>query len=310
MFKCCHWEIKRVVLAGLLLICSLLAAERIRLPANIAAVQIPVLQNLQNTELSQLNLACRTLLSYPDIDTLRDSLVIKCERLTGQRVGVSPVTPVGKLQLGWLYYDLQQLDEAIGIWRSIDKSDQYFALLGYSYYTKQKTEEASALFDISIRISDAFSPNKFPMYIARCVMLRDGGKLNDAERYCRFALEIAPSADNYLLLGRVYFEKGEYISAQSALSKSLELNAQPAALAWQGRTYAALGKSDEAFEFFERAIQMDPAYAWTYVYEGDAYVQLHEYDRARNSYEMAKQAGNPIAAAAAVIKLNNLQKRN
>jgi hypothetical protein len=119
MFKCRQWKIKHIVQVGLILICMLLAAGRIRLPASNAAVQIPVLQNLQNIESGQLNSACRTFLSYPEINTLRDSFVIKCERLTGQRVEISPATPLGKLQLEWLYYDLQQPDKAERVKRLI-----------------------------------------------------------------------------------------------------------------------------------------------------------------------------------------------
>ena len=125
--------------------------------------------------------------------------------------------------------------------------------------------EAIALFEEAVRIDPGFtqawaslaeahliSPLGSDVDIARSRDLAELHALNALNQSDQFA-------EPYAILGSVYVHRRNYVAMQEMFDKALEINPDNiTALLWHGYGLMAVGRTEEAEQFFERATILDP----------------------------------------------------
>ncbi len=87
----------------------------------------------------------------------------------------------------------------------------------------------------------------------------------------------------------------------------------PSILDWLGNVRFQAGDTDSAFEYYEEAIEMDPAYAYTYFDRGSVYLNLEEYDLAlvdlRKAVEIDPEYSEfQLALGAALVTIGSTEE--
>lgn len=92
------------------------------------------------------------------------------------------------------------------------------------------------------------------------------GELNGALVYYAQALTLAPNdARIQIGYGQVFFDQGLYVEAWDAFNRAIEMDpASPVAYNWRGQVSYELGNRQQALEDFSRAIEVDPLYVLAY----------------------------------------------
>ncbi|WP_223280102.1 tetratricopeptide repeat protein [Nostoc sp. PA-18-2419] len=67
----------------------------------------------------------------------------------------------------------------------------------------------------------------------------------------------------------------------------IEVKWQPIALGWRGKTYRLMERYPEALEDFDRAIELDPEYAWAIACRGKTYRLMERYPEALEDFDRA-----------------------
>lgn len=104
-------------------------------------------------------------------------------------------------------------------------------------------------------------PGHPPVLIRMAQLERDQGKLDDALKHLREAVQSEPSnQDAHLELGRVLYERNDVGGSIAETEKVLSLNPkQIDALYNLGAIYANLGNPQRARSYWSRAVAIDPA---------------------------------------------------
>ena len=111
-------------------------------------------------------------------------------------------------------------------------------------------------------------------------------------------VEKVSQADYYLTEGNKYFFGGDYNQAIEYYQKVLQLNPNLAEAYYNlGLAYGSLGQYQKAIEYFQKSIQLDPNLAEAYYFLGNAYVRLGQYQQAIEYYQKSLQL-NPNDASA------------
>ena len=88
------------------------------------------------------------------------------------------------------------------------------------------------------------------------------------------------------------YEDDRYDAAAEAFTRLLEWNKleilnRPIVLAWRGENYRLMERYDEALADFDRAIELDPKYAWAIGSRGVTYRLMERYDEALADFDRA-----------------------
>ncbi|MEH2183547.1 tetratricopeptide repeat protein, partial [Nostoc sp.] len=68
---------------------------------------------------------------------------------------------------------------------------------------------------------------------------------------------------------------------------SIQIQWQPIALGWRGETYRLMKQYTEALQDFDRAIELDPKYAWAIASRGETYHSIKQYTEALQDFNRA-----------------------
>jgi len=107
--------------------------------------------------------------------------------------------------------------------------------------------------------------------------------------------ETVPGDHSYAA-GNRSFEDGNFTKALAEYDAALEQNPRGAHIVRaKARTLMQLGRNDEALEWFERAITMQPYFGGAYANRGILYDRMGKYELAVADYEKALQLDESVA---------------
>jgi tetratricopeptide (TPR) repeat protein len=223
--------------------------------------------------------------------------------------------------------DLKQPDEFVSFWVRVIEYAQLHSreiiigiasvvvlslLIGaWTTYAKKKEMTASRLV---AQAQSLWKPSTPEGMGGQAGIVRPG-KDPEAENRAREILEDV--ADNYnrtsaspvarILLGQIYYEKGDYdkaIGTYEEVLKGKTRKAELTALAWEGLAYSHEAKEDftEALGCYEELAQMTltNVQGWAYMGQARCYEKLKEYEKALDAYRalLAEQPQHPRAPEA------------
>ena len=215
------------------------------------------------------------------------------------------------------------------VWQTTaDKSDAYFtdlevgqyeietSALGYvtthkSYsivgsYTTYREEIVLQSDPTSLVLKEPNAPDmpsKARKETQRGVRALKSGNLKEAQKQLEGALKMAPnSADINFLLGYVHFLNKNFSSAQNFLVKAVTTNPRNVqALTLLGRIRLHAGDLIAAKATLEDAVATDPDYWLAHYLLADAYLQQHDYEKARAQAEIAVDRGKGAGNSARLV---------
>lgn len=137
----------------------------------------------------------------------------------------------------------------------------------------------------------------------RAVEALKSANLAKAEKSLAAAYKLAPSSASLnFLFGYLYFQKRNFEQAQMYLAQATNANPHYGqALTLLGRVQLLLAHPDRARITMEQAVAADPD-SWTAHYLlADAYLEQHEFEKAREQAQIAVDEGREAATAAQLV---------
>lgn len=89
-----------------------------------------------------------------------------------------------------------------------------------------------------------------------------------------------PNPDFLKWRGLIYLQKDKTPEAKADLQEALKFGEDPELATYLGLCYHHEGQLDSAYQYFNRAIELNPFYVGVYLYAGSAAVQDGDYERA------------------------------
>jgi len=122
--------------------------------------------------------------------------------------------------------------------------------------------------------------------IKSALQLHQSGKLQEAEELYRGVIARHPADFDALhLLGMIYQQRGDYVSAASYIAKALRINGKnPVAFNNYGAALRALGRPAEAEQAYRKALKLNPDYIEAYYNLGNALTELKRLKEAEKAY--------------------------
>ena len=208
-----------------------------------------------------------------------------------------------QLMLGQAYQALGRQDDALTIFSRLAKANpnsfQPRFLMGIAYLQQQKTREARAAFEETLRLSPGLLPA-----MAQLVDL-DIQATNYAAALKRVQSAAAanPKAPEFKILeARIYAAQGSWDPAEAALMKALELNPDLTSAYFQlAQIYVAAKRLPQAVQKLQAALDKEPTNQRYLMLLGMIQSELGDHAKARQAYEDLLKV-NPSFSPA----LNNL----
>jgi tetratricopeptide (TPR) repeat protein len=144
-------------------------------------------------------------------------------------------------------------------------------------------KEARADYETAIKTADEDDPNRGAAATRLASLLRDTGDYDDAVEVIRDQVrQSGANAKIYTELGMIYIAQRRLELAQLVLAKALELDAKDPAVE-NALAILALrqGKAQEAFERFDAAVSLDPAFADARFNKASVLLDAGDYQRAK-----------------------------
>jgi protein O-mannosyl-transferase len=140
---------------------------------------------------------------------------------------INPRDPMSRSNLG-IYYQqhgqmrdaVAQYEAAIGLTSDPGLLAQAYANLGAAERAMGEDEQARKSFDRSMR----FNPNQFNAWLGMGLLAQKQGKLDEAVSDLSRSVELQPSAQGYLELGRTLAQAGHAPEALNAYEQALKLS--------------------------------------------------------------------------------------
>jgi protein O-mannosyl-transferase len=174
---------------------------------------------------------------------------------------VSPRSASAHIGLGWVFFQRQEVDDAIGEFEKALEIDPNYAEVHYNLGTalvqKGATDDAIAQFEKALEINPNYAEVRYNLGNA----LLQKGKTDEAIVQYQKALEINPrhpSAHNNL--GNVRLQKGQVDEAVIEFQKALEIDPDSADVHDNlGLALVQKGRIDEAVIQFQEAVRLNPS---------------------------------------------------
>ncbi|HEX3473743.1 MAG TPA: tetratricopeptide repeat protein, partial [Kofleriaceae bacterium] len=131
-----------------------------------------------------------------------------------------------------------------------------------AYRRSGRRKEARADYEAALKTTEEDDPNRKDAAARLASLLRDAGEFDDAVEILRDTVRVSgANAKIYTELGMIYVAQKRLELAQLVLTKAAELDAKDPAI-YNAFAVLALrqGKAQEAFERFDQAVSLDPAY--------------------------------------------------
>ncbi|MGB7161373.1 MAG: tetratricopeptide repeat protein [Tepidisphaeraceae bacterium] len=200
----------------------------------------------------------------------------------------NPDLTMAREMLGDLYRTDGQYEKATVQYEAMVRLDPYTALnhykLGISYHFLQRLQEAASAYLRALKLDPKDANSSMNLGLVYLAM----GRLDDAVRYSEKATLLSPgSAVAYSNLGVVMEAKGDFVRAESAYRRSLDLDSrQTETLLNLGSNLIKQGKTADAVSIMERVLQQSDTPQIRKRY-GDALTKAGKYDDAVKQYEAA-----------------------
>lgn len=186
-----------------------------------------------------------------------------------QVIRKQPRNPDARVRLGVLYLQQGKLDEAIVRFKEaleIAKDHQEALIyLGIAYMNKGQKSQALEYFNKEIKYYKNTGHAKANLYLEQAyyyggVVLWKQKKYDEAINYLKSALEIKKTgADTYLVLGRVYMDKGSYDKSEACFKQALKFDPRYVdAYYGLGLIYEKKGDKTKAIEQYREALKYRP----------------------------------------------------
>jgi tetratricopeptide (TPR) repeat protein len=146
-----------------------------------------------------------------------------------------------------------------------------------------RRKEARADYEAALKTTEEDDPNRKDAAARLASLLRDAGEFDDAVEVLRDAVRTSgANAKIYTELGLIYVAQKRLELAQLVLAKAAELDAKDPAV-YNAFAVLALrqGKAQEAFERFDQAVSLDPAYLDARFNKAAVLLDAGDYARAR-----------------------------
>ena len=185
-----------------------------------------------------------------------------------------------KMQLGNLYIKAGNDDQALTIFKQIEKNDNenLEALVAISgiYRRKGKFEESVAFLEQALVICEADPKSRAKISYNLGFTYRQMGNYEDAIKCFEEVVDDNPSdvlANNHL--GAIYALQGKHTQAIEAYNRGLKYDANHPILQFNiAKSYAEIGETMKAISFYEGALRAKPG--WTEAIEAYADLLLEE----------------------------------
>jgi tetratricopeptide (TPR) repeat protein len=144
-------------------------------------------------------------------------------------------------------------------------------------------KDARADYEAALKTTEEDDPNRKDAAARLASLLRDAGDFDDAVDVLRDTVRTAgANAKIYTELGLIYIAQKRLELAQLVLAKAAELDAKDPAI-YNAFAVLALrqGKAQEAFERFDQAVSLDPAYIDARFNKAAVLLDAGDYQRAK-----------------------------
>ena len=166
-----------------------------------------------------------------------------------------------------------------------------------------RTKDARADYEASLREFTEDDPLRVDAAARLASLLRDAGAHDDAVEVLRDTLRVAgPSSRVYTELGQIYLAQRRHDMAKLVIARAIELDAKdPAAYNALALLYLSQGKAQEAFDRFDYATSLDPAYLDARFNKAAVLLDAGDYQRAKQELSIiVEQAPDDLAAHVAL----------
>ncbi|HEX2896436.1 MAG TPA: tetratricopeptide repeat protein [candidate division Zixibacteria bacterium] len=169
----------------------------------------------------------------------------------------------GWLDLGFVYRSQNDTAKSLNVYNSglnfvnnLEDSVRLMFAIGSTLERTKRIKESSEMFEKILKLDPVHSPTL--NYLG--YMLADRGeKLEYAHDLIKKALELAPQNAAYIdSYGWVMYRLGKYDSAATYLEKAVNLETDPIIFDHLGDTYKAMGKTDDARAWWQKALELEP----------------------------------------------------
>jgi tetratricopeptide (TPR) repeat protein len=152
-----------------------------------------------------------------------------------------------------------------------------------AYRRSGRRKEARADYEAALKTTEEDDPNRKDAAARLASLLRDAGEFDDAVDVLRDTVRVSgANAKIYTELGLIYVAQKRLELAQLVLTKAAELDAKDPAI-YNAFAVLALrqGKAQEAFERFDQAVSLDPAYIDARFNKAAVLLDAGDYTRAK-----------------------------
>ena len=202
--------------------------------------------------------------------------------------------PYVLITCGEIYWILNDTQRAFIYWQQIPDYDSFLVLQGHKAYQLSNNGLAIYIYKIANMVNPQPQKTKVEMYRDLCHLALSKNDLDQALEWCQILVEQDPLSPAYLLLGRVYYERGEYIKAQNAFTESIRLDSSKASpYFWLGMTYWQTENIDNAEKQFRLAINVQPNYPYPHLYLARLLIDRGDIESATQELNFVIQLGAP-----------------
>lgn len=170
--------------------------------------------------------------------------------------------------------------------RSNEKSDINYAGLAKVNLVQNKLTEMESNQATALKLSDDENPVVYSV-LAEAYMHPKIKNYDKALELINKALTIdSEYEDGYIILGKIYLNKGDGSSAIKNFDKALQINNKdPEAMTLKAEIYALINNYDEAINLLNEAIKNDSTYSHAYNVLAEIYANKKDYSNASQYYE-------------------------
>jgi serine/threonine protein kinase/Tfp pilus assembly protein PilF len=216
--------------------------------------------------------------------------VAKAQSLNADSAPVLLAAGLFKQKQGW--HELAALDFSRALELAPKNAEGWKRLAG-AYGRMNRPDEAAATYQKAI----AAQPDYYAPYLDFGGFYWSAGQPRESEQLARRVIAIAPGlAAGHMLLGLALTVQGRLQDAEESLLKALRLQESWPNLTNLGALYYQEERYEDAAQYFEKALVLEPKAATLYMDLGDAYRHLGRAPEAREMYHRARQLAEPEMA--------------
>lgn len=205
------------------------------------------------------------------------------------------------VSIGTMLFQLGQPDRAYALWRQAPDLSIYFSEMGRIAAENLHDESrAFEFFQIADTIDPSYDPRKANMYRHQCIDTVNSGAGAESQNPCEKFDRAVGSSLSGVLLGRSYYDRGNYEEAVRALEKSVMRDIGSGdAYFWLAKALLAVGDQGAAIEAYRTGIASASLYPWNYLALAEIEIERGCYGSARNLLYRMSELDDASAKTAA-----------